>query len=67
VLNAANEVAVEAFLQRRIRFDQIHQLNEQLLSQTRLTAPTGLDELLDLDAKVRSMAQDWVKKMGLIA
>jgi HAMP domain-containing protein len=42
-------------------------LNEQLLSQTRLTAPTGLDELLDLDAKVRSMAQDWVKKMGLIA
>ena len=65
VLNAANEVAVEAFLQRRIRFDQIHQLNEQLLSQTRLTAPAGLDELLDLDAKVRSMAQDWVKNVGL--
>ena len=67
VLNAANEVAVEAFLQRRIRFDQIHQLNEQILTQTIVTVPTSLDELLDLDAKVRSLAQDWVTKMGLAA
>ena len=32
VMNAANEVAVEAFLERRIRFDQIHALNLQVLS-----------------------------------
>ena len=32
VLNAANEVAVAAFLDRRIRFDQIHQVNEETLA-----------------------------------
>ena len=31
VLNAANEVAVQAFLERRIRFDQIHHLNQATL------------------------------------
>jgi 1-deoxy-D-xylulose-5-phosphate reductoisomerase len=32
VLNAANEVAVAQFLERRIRFDQIHALNLETLS-----------------------------------
>ena len=31
VLNAANEVAVAAFLDKRIRFDHIHQVNQATL------------------------------------
>ena len=62
VLNAANEVAVEAFLQRRIRFDQIHRVNAQSLSDCKV--PSGAAEsvsgLLALDAEARRVALDAV-------
>jgi|SRR3989344_2381466 len=58
VLNAANEVAVEAFLQRRVRFDQIHRVNEETLAQCKV--PAGAAEsvagLLALDAEARRVA-----------
>ena len=58
VLNAANEVAVEAFLQRRICFDQIHRVNEETLTQCKV--PAGAAEsvagLLALDAEARRVA-----------
>jgi 1-deoxy-D-xylulose-5-phosphate reductoisomerase len=56
VLNAANEVAVEAFLARRIRFDQIHAVNLHTLETISPTAPGSLDDLLDLDAQSRAAA-----------
>jgi len=58
VLNAANEVAVEAFLQRRVRFDQIHRVNEETLARCKV--PAGAAEsvvgLLALDAEARRVA-----------
>ena len=59
VLNAANEVAVEAFLQGRIRFDQIHQVNAQTLSDCQVPAGAAesVDGLLALDAEARRVAQ----------
>lgn len=59
VLNAANEVAVEAFLQGRIRFDQIHQVNAQTLSDCQVPAGAAesVDGLLALDAEARCVAQ----------
>ena len=58
VLNAANEIAVEAFLTRRIRFDQIHQVNVQSLSECQLqrTSTDTVEGLLDLDAQARRLA-----------
>jgi 1-deoxy-D-xylulose-5-phosphate reductoisomerase len=56
VLNAANEVAVEAFLQRRIRFDQIHQVNLATLEAVVPSDPRTLEALLDLDSKARAVA-----------
>jgi 1-deoxy-D-xylulose-5-phosphate reductoisomerase len=56
VLNAANEVAVEAFLSRRIRFDQIHSLNLATLSAVQPSNPGSLGDLLDLDAHARRQA-----------
>jgi 1-deoxy-D-xylulose-5-phosphate reductoisomerase len=57
VLNAANEIAVEAFLAGRIRFDQIHHVNVQTLEQMHPTPPTSLDDLLELDSQSRQMAR----------
>jgi 1-deoxy-D-xylulose-5-phosphate reductoisomerase len=56
VLNAANEVAVEAFLARRIRFDQVHDVNLATLSAVAASNPATLGDLLDLDARARDAA-----------
>jgi 1-deoxy-D-xylulose-5-phosphate reductoisomerase len=57
VLNAANEVAVEEFLARRIRFDQIHVVNAETLQRVVHTTPATLDDLVQLDQQARSVAQ----------
>jgi 1-deoxy-D-xylulose-5-phosphate reductoisomerase len=60
VLNAANEIAVAAFLERRIRFDQIHAVNQSCMAHMSPAAPDSLDDLLALDAQARQVAQDAV-------
>ena len=57
VLNAANEVAVAAFLDRRIRFDQIHAVNRATLDAVPPDAPNDLAALLALDARARGRAE----------
>jgi 1-deoxy-D-xylulose-5-phosphate reductoisomerase len=64
VLNAANEIAVEAFLNRQIRFDQIHQVNEATLSAVSAFSPQNLADLLDIDRRSREAAIDWVARFG---
>ena len=56
VLNAANEVAVAAFLDRKIRFDQIHQVNLDTLDAVVTTSPDSLEDLLALDMIARAAA-----------
>lgn len=60
VLNAANEVAVEAFLQERIRFTDIPRLVAKALDELDLSAADSLDALLARDAAVRSRVWRWV-------
>ena len=57
ILNAANEVAVEAFLNQRIGFDQIHAINAETLSTVQGFRPNDLRSLLALDASARVAAQ----------
>jgi 1-deoxy-D-xylulose-5-phosphate reductoisomerase len=64
VLNAANEIAVGAFLDRRIRFDQIHQVNQACLAQVSPEMPTTLDDLMALDMQVRAAAEDVVRLLA---
>ena len=61
VLNAANEVAVAAFLERRIRFDQIHAVNQSCMAQMSPPVPHSLDDLLILDTQARAVAEDAVR------
>ena len=63
VLNAANEVAVAAFLERRIRFDQIHAVNLQTLATVVPQTPTSLEDLLALDAQSRRAAQQCILRL----
>ncbi len=64
VLNAANEVAVAAFLEGRIRFDQIHALNVETLTAVLSSKPDSLAALLELDARARSSAQQRAARMA---
>lgn len=58
VLNAANEIAVAAFLEKKIRFDQIHHVNLATLGKLSVSKIGGVDDLLALDAQARSLAHD---------
>ncbi len=66
VLNAANEVAVAAFLAGTIRFDQIHSVNAHTLDRTAIgpAAADSLAGLLGLDAEARSVASQHVKALA---
>ncbi len=57
VLNAANEEAVAAFLDRRLRFDQIHHANLATLAAVCPSKPQSLADLLALDAQARLAAR----------
>ena len=63
VLNAANEVAVGAFLDRQIRFDQIHAVNLATLEAVAPSKPDTLQDLLALDAQSRAVAQQALARM----
>ena len=56
VLNAANEVAVDMFLKKQIRFDHIHQVNLATLERISPMRPQCLEDLLDIDAQARDAA-----------
>lgn len=57
VLNAANEVAVDAFLNGRLRFDRIHAINSQCLADVQPGDCGSIEALLDLDARTRDHAR----------
>jgi 1-deoxy-D-xylulose-5-phosphate reductoisomerase len=63
VLNAANEVAVAAFLERRIRYDQIHHVNTETLNSVAPQAPGSLDDLLALDNQSRQAAEAAISRL----
>ncbi len=64
ILNAANEVAVDAFLSRRLRFDHIHRVNLATLERITPARTASLHDLLALDAEARSVAQGAVARMA---
>jgi 1-deoxy-D-xylulose-5-phosphate reductoisomerase len=65
VLNAANEVAVEAFLAGRITFPSIWRIVEDTMHAHSVVAHPGLNELLAADAEARTMAFEQVQAAAL--
>ncbi len=61
-LSAANEVAVQAFLDKRIGFLDIERINEKVLSDVLGTPLTDLDMLADADTAARAKAHELIAK-----
>ena len=59
-LNAANEVAVDAFLNRRLRFTAIARVAEETVAACAADEPRTLDDVLDLDGAARARAAEFV-------
>ena len=64
VLNAANEIAVEAFLQGQIGFTHIAKVNEACLSSVPKRAMTSIDDIIALDAQTRIYAREQLAKFA---
>ncbi|WP_336980062.1 1-deoxy-D-xylulose-5-phosphate reductoisomerase [Altererythrobacter fulvus] len=58
VLNAANEVAVEAFLAGQIAFTEISAKVDRMLSRAIPAAPATLEDVLAVDAETRAIARE---------
>ena len=64
VLNAANEVAVAAFLEGRIRFTQIAELIERTLETQALGRPGSIEECVAIDGAARRLATDLLPRQA---
>ena len=62
VLNAANEVAVEAFVAGKIRFDQIWQCVASVMDAHKVQKADSLPVILAADAQARQLAAEYCKK-----
>jgi 1-deoxy-D-xylulose-5-phosphate reductoisomerase len=60
MLNAANEVAVAAFLERRIRFPEIASIIEHVLQAEPAVAVECLDAVMAADGQARNLAERWL-------
>lgn len=67
ILNAANEVAVAAFLDRRLAFTDIARLNEEVLQTVSVNAAATLEEVIAADQVARATAQNWLERRGMQA
>ncbi|TFE69091.1 1-deoxy-D-xylulose-5-phosphate reductoisomerase [Methylacidiphilum sp. Yel] len=61
-LNAANEVAVEAFLEGKISFSQIWECVSYVLDTHQQIQNPGLEEIIQADELSRMAAREWIKK-----
>ena len=62
MLNAANEVAVDAFLDGRIRFTEIASIIDEVLNREAAVAVRCLGDVLQADAQARQLATHWLKR-----
>jgi len=63
-LNAADEVAVAAFLERSIGFEQIPQVIEQVLDETKTTKLESIKQVLEADTEARQLAGEKVAQLS---
>ncbi|WP_024529504.1 1-deoxy-D-xylulose-5-phosphate reductoisomerase [Serratia fonticola] len=62
-LNAANEIAVAAFLQQQIRFTDISAVNQKVVECMALPEPTSIEMVLEIDRQAREVAGGLVRNL----
>jgi len=65
ILNAANEVAVDAFLVESITFNQIAELIEFCMSTMKLQPLDSIETVLEVDSKTRQLALSWINSHNI--
>lgn len=65
LMNAANEIAVQAFLDEKIKFLDIEKVIEATLNNGPVAPMTSLDVLYDADKQARAYSGEFVKKIGI--
>lgn len=65
VLNAANEVTVQAFLQNRVDFLEMSDIIEKTMAKVAFIEQPGFADYEESDAEARKYAEEWVKKSSL--
>ena len=63
ILNAANEIAVQAFLDQRIGFTQIAQVVGETLSGLSFSEPESLDAVQESDSKARAFSTAYIAEI----
>jgi len=63
-LNAANEIAVAAFLERRIRYLEIASMIDDVLNREPVIAVGELETVFEVDTKARVLAEQWLGRNG---
>ncbi|MFN2267788.1 MAG: 1-deoxy-D-xylulose-5-phosphate reductoisomerase [Desulfonatronovibrio sp.] len=61
VLNAANEICVQAFLNKKIGFMEIPELNSKALQNHHPCTTNSLEDILEIDSRTRKIVQGWIK------
>lgn len=64
MLNAANEIAVAAFLDGRIRYREIASIIEDVLNLEPVVAVDELDAVFAADSTARALAEQWLSRNG---
>ena len=64
ILNAANEVAVDAFLTSRLGFERIPELIEHALSTVTISPLREIDDVFAADIAARECTQSWLARNG---
>lgn len=62
-LNAANEIAVDAFIAGKINFSQINVVNDMTLQRHSMQALNCIDSILEHDRSSRALAQQIIKEL----
>jgi 1-deoxy-D-xylulose-5-phosphate reductoisomerase len=65
ILNAANEVAVDAFLVESITFNQIAELIEFCMSTMKPQSLDSIETVLEVDSKTRQHALSWINSHNI--
>jgi 1-deoxy-D-xylulose-5-phosphate reductoisomerase len=60
ILNASNEVAVELFLAKRIKFNEISTMVDRALQQSSSKAPADIDDVMEIDRETRTQSRSMV-------
>ena len=61
VLNAANEIAVEEFLNNKIKFTSIPKIVEKTLNNTSFSELNSIKDVIEVDSESRLLAQSLIK------